>query len=95
MMTLALPRLVERLRACFPASSSSAGGAGHQLTRRTGWTLTWDIQRSVVIVEEGEQGETWIEKVGDLPANVQTIIAAGGLESWCRAEIAKSGTTQP
>lgn len=90
MMTLTLPRLVERLRVCFPAPLSSTGVARHQLTRRTGWTLTWDIQRSVVEVQEGEQGESWVEKVGDLPANVQAIIAAGGLESWCRAEIAKS-----
>jgi len=89
MMTLTLPRLVERLRVCFPAPSSSTGLTRHQLTRRTGWTLTWDIQRSVVVVQEGEQGESWVEEVGDLPANVQAIIAAGGLESWCRAEIAK------
>lgn len=91
MMTLTLPRLVERLRVCFPSPSSSAGVTSQQqqLTRRTGWTLTWDIQRSVVEVREGEQGDTWVEKVGDLPANVQAIIAAGGLESWCRAEISK------
>lgn len=32
--------------------------------------------------------ESWVEKVGDLPANVQAILAAGGLGSWCRADIA-------
>ena len=94
-MILILLRFVERLRVCFSAPSSSIEVTRHQLTRRTGWTLTWDIQRSVVVVQEGEQGESWVEKVGDMPANVQAIIAAGGLESWCRAEIAKSGTTQP
>lgn len=41
------------------------------------------------------QGESWEEKVGDLPASVQGVIAAGGLERWCRGEIAKSGRTQP
>ncbi|KAI1356396.1 Aconitase/3-isopropylmalate dehydratase [Xylaria sp. FL0043] len=90
MMTLTLSGLVERLRVCFPAPSPSAEDTRHPLTRRTGWTLTWDIQRSVVEVREGEQGETWVEKVGDLPANAQAIIAAGGLESWCRAEIKKT-----
>ncbi|RYP11175.1 hypothetical protein DL765_007862 [Monosporascus sp. GIB2] len=61
------------------------------LTRRTGWTLTWDVRRSVVDVQEGPDGTTWTEKVGELPATVQAIIAAGGLEAWIRAEVAKSG----
>ena len=56
LMTLELPRLVERLRDRFPSSSST--GAGKRLTRRTGWTLTWDIGRSVVEVVEGEGGDT-------------------------------------
>lgn len=84
LVALELPRLVERLRACFPADAT-----GPQPTRRTGWTLTWDVKRSLIEVQEGEGGETWTEKVGELPANVQAIIAAGGLEGWCRAEIEK------
>lgn len=32
-------------------------------TRRTGWTLTWDVKRSKVIVQEGEGGPTWIQSV--------------------------------
>ncbi|KAL2279180.1 hypothetical protein FJTKL_13568 [Diaporthe vaccinii] len=89
LMTLELPRLVERLRTRFHSPSSAAEAGGHQRTRRTGWTLTWDIKHSIVEVQEGEQGERWAEKVGELPANVQAIIAAGGLESWVRSEIAK------
>lgn len=93
LMTLELPRLVERLRGRFPSSSSA--GARRRLTRRTGWTLTWDIGRSVVEVVEGEGGDTWSEKVGDLPPGLQAIIAAGGLEAWCKAEISKRGAKAP
>ena len=32
-------------------------------TRRTGWTLTWDVKRSKVIVQEGEGGPTWSQTV--------------------------------
>ncbi len=57
------------------------------LTRRTGWKFVWDVKRSRVIVTEGEGGETWSQKVGELPPNVQEIIARGGLEKWVKAEI--------
>lgn len=60
------------------------------LTRRTGWTLTWDVRRSSVTVQEGKNGATWIQKVGDLPPNVQEIIARGGLEKWVQKEIEAS-----
>ena len=59
-----------------------------QLTIRTGWTFTWDVRRSQVVVTEGENGETWTQKVGELPPNVQDIIARGGLEKWVQKEIA-------
>ncbi|KAL9078158.1 MAG: hypothetical protein Q9157_002916 [Trypethelium eluteriae] len=59
------------------------------LTRRTGWTLEWDVRRSLVSVEEGKGGEKWSQKVGELPPNVQEIIARGGLEKWVAAEIGK------
>lgn len=49
------------------------------LTRRTGWRVTWDVRRSVLEVEEGEGGARWEEKVPEIPANVQRIIAGGGL----------------
>jgi len=58
-----------------------------QLTRRTGWTLEWDVRRSTVNIQEGPDGIKWSVKVGELPPNVQEIIALGGLESWVRKEI--------
>ncbi|KAJ5821812.1 uncharacterized protein N7525_011096 [Penicillium rubens] len=88
LMGLEVPRLIERLRASF--AQPPPGDAGRQLTRRTGWTLTWDVKRSVVEVKEGESGESWTEQVGELPANVQEIIAEGGLEAWVKGKVAKS-----
>lgn len=58
-----------------------------QLTRRTGWKLTWDVRRSRVEVQEGPGGPSWSQKVGELPPNVQEIIARGGLENWVKREI--------
>ena len=57
------------------------------LTRRTGWTFIWDVRRSRVEVQEGEGGGRWTQKVGELPPNVQEIIARGGLEKWVKKEI--------
>ncbi|MCJ1230220.1 mitochondrial Homoaconitase [Toensbergia leucococca] len=57
------------------------------LTRRTGWMFTWDVRRSKVVIQEGEGGATWSQKVGELPPNVQEIIARGGLENWVKNEI--------
>ena len=62
-----------------------------QLTVRTGWTFTWDVRRSRVVVKEGEGGETWTQAVGELPPNVQEIVARGGLEKWVRGEIEAAG----
>ncbi|KAI1825177.1 hypothetical protein F4861DRAFT_502675 [Xylaria intraflava] len=89
LINLQVPRLVERLRAHFNAGESS--GAGKKaLTHRTDWTLTWDIRHNTVEVQEGPNGTVWTEKVGVLPAPIQAIIAAGGLEALTRAEIAES-----
>ncbi|KAL8925698.1 MAG: hypothetical protein Q9208_003381 [Pyrenodesmia sp. 3 TL-2023] len=57
------------------------------LTRRTGWKLVWDVRRSKVDIEEGENGKKWSQRVGELPPNVQEIIARGGLEKWVKKEI--------
>jgi homoaconitate hydratase len=66
-MGLEVPRLVERLRPYF-SSHSSVDATERQPTRWTGWTLTWDVKRSVVEVREGEEGDSWTEQVGELPA---------------------------
>ncbi|KAL9613350.1 MAG: hypothetical protein Q9167_002111 [Letrouitia subvulpina] len=57
------------------------------LTRRTGWKLVWDVKRSIIEIEEGKGGDRWSQKVGELPPNVQEIIARGGLENWVKKEI--------
>ena len=80
LMGVEVPRLVQRLRETF-------GGADGVLTRRTGWTFLWDVRRSKVTVTEGPGGETWSQKVGELPPNVQEIIARGGLEKWVKSQI--------
>jgi homoaconitate hydratase len=85
LMSVEVPRLVQRLRERF---SKGSDGADAQLTRRTGWKLLWDVRRSKVVVTE-DSGETWSQKVGELPPNVQEIIARGGLEKWVKAEIEK------
>ncbi|KAL1972495.1 hypothetical protein VTN31DRAFT_6909 [Thermomyces dupontii] len=82
LMGLEVPRLIERLRETFRAP-----GKGKALTRRTGWTLTWDVRRSRIEVQEGEGGKKWTHRVGELPPNVQEIIAKGGLENWVKDTI--------
>lgn len=63
--------------------------AEKQLSRRTGWKLVWDVKNSQIQVTEGDGGKTWTEKVGELPPNVQEIIAKGGLEKWVQQEISR------
>lgn len=70
-----------------PPPAPLAPGAAKRPSRRTGWTLEWDVGRSTVTVREGEGGPVWTERVGTLPPNVQEIIALGGLESWVKAKI--------
>ena len=60
------------------------------LTRRTGWTFSWDVRRSKVEVQEGNGGPKWSQKVGELPPTVQEIIARGGLEKWVKTEIERA-----
>lgn len=82
LMGVEVPRLVRRLRETFPRDDKSPP----VLTRRTGWRLLWDIRRSKVVVTEAD-GSSWEQKVGELPSNVQDIIARGGLEKWVKAQI--------
>ncbi|PGH06602.1 homoaconitase, mitochondrial [Blastomyces parvus] len=88
LMGLEVPRLVERLRESFGNAGAEDGRKA--LTRRTGWTLTWDVRRSRIEVQEGEGSAKWTHKVGELPPNVQEIIARGGLEKWVKNAIAES-----
>ncbi|KAK0719637.1 hypothetical protein B0H67DRAFT_551962 [Lasiosphaeris hirsuta] len=83
LMGVEVPRLVQRLRETFKADKTGE----KVLTRRTGWKFVWDVRRSKVTVTEGEGGETWSQKVGELPPNVQEIIARGGLEKWVKHQI--------
>ncbi|KAK1809720.1 mitochondrial Homoaconitase [Friedmanniomyces endolithicus] len=70
-----------------PPAPISKPAMASKLTVRTGWTFTWDVRRSRVVVVEGEGGREWMQRVGELPPNVQEIIARGGLEGWVRGEI--------
>lgn len=81
LLGLESPRLIERLRATFSSASKVN-------TRRTGWTLTWDVARSTIEVQEGPDGERWEEKVGEFPENLQDIIVKGGLTRWIKHQIA-------
>ncbi|EWC45527.1 mitochondrial momoaconitase [Drechslerella stenobrocha 248] len=96
LMCLEVPRLLERLRTRFSSPLSRAAAskpvasvdaAERKLTRRTGWTLTWDVARSVIEVQEGQGGESWTERVSELPLNMQEIIAGGGLEAWVKGKL--------
>lgn len=82
---LEIPRLVQRLRETFSTSQQEKA-----LTRRTGWTLTWDVRFSKITIQEGKGGPTWSHKVAALPPNLQEIIAAGGLEKWVKKQISVS-----
>jgi homoaconitate hydratase len=70
-----------------PPAPQASPDQEKNLTRRTGWILTWDVRRSKVVIQEGEGGKTWSEKVTALPPNIQEIIARGGLEKWVKKEI--------
>lgn len=74
-----------------PPAATAQPAQAKQLTRRTGWTLEWDVRRSTVNVQEGSNGAQWNVKVGELPPNVQEIIALGGLENWVKKEIGGTG----
>ncbi|KAI1043854.1 hypothetical protein LB505_003351 [Fusarium chuoi] len=80
LMGVEVPRLVERLRETYKNDTEKP------LTRRTGWKFVWDVRRSKVVITEND-GKQWEQKVGELPANVQEIIAKGGLEKWVKSKI--------
>ncbi|BFZ57190.1 mitochondrial Homoaconitase [Savitreella phatthalungensis] len=78
LLCLDTPYLIERLRVAF--------GAG-PATRRTGWTITWEVARSKIIVREGSEGPTWERAVGTLGPSVQSLFVEGGLEGLVKAEL--------
>ncbi|KAK6585037.1 hypothetical protein PZA11_003261 [Diplocarpon coronariae] len=84
-----LPDNEESLDSPTPATQTTLAQE-KVLTRRTGWTFEWDVERSMVLVTEGHGGPTWSQKVGELPPNVQEIMAKGGLEKWVQGEISDS-----
>jgi homoaconitate hydratase len=75
-----MPKLVERLR------ESYKNDAEKPLTRRTGWKLLWDVRRSQVTITK-QDGTTWVQKVGEMPPNVQEIIAKGGIVKWVQSTL--------
>jgi len=111
LMSVEVPRLVQRLRETFapspveattevteptrnresldspPPAAQTSPKQEKVLTRRTGWKFLWDVRRSRVDVQEGEGGAKWSQNVGELPPNVQEIIARGGLAKWVKKEI--------
>ncbi|SCV28697.1 uncharacterized protein FFB14_01915 [Fusarium fujikuroi] len=84
-LAISIHFVVAGLRAAFPKDTKRPIP-----TFRTGWTLKWDVKKSIVHVQEGEGGEESAEKVGDIPPNVQEIIALGGLHERCRHELKKA-----
>lgn len=91
--TLELPKLVQLLRTRFSGSSETLNDEApikeKRLTQRTGLKLRWDVRRSLVEVSDTNNHVIFRKKVGEMPPNVQEIIAAGGLENRVRQEVAK------
>ncbi|KAI0513183.1 hypothetical protein F5B22DRAFT_277676 [Xylaria bambusicola] len=80
LLTLELPKLVERLREAFKDDAEKP------LTRRTGWKLLWDVRRSKVTITQ-KDGISWEQKVGEMPPSVQEIVAKGGVVKWVQSKI--------
>ncbi|TFA97524.1 Homoaconitase, partial [Trichoderma ghanense] len=80
LLGLEMPKLVERLREAYK------NDAEKPLTRRTGWKLLWDVRRSQVTITE-QDGTSWVQKVGEMPPNVQEIIAKGGIVKWVQSTL--------
>lgn len=81
LLTLELPKLIDMMR-----EQNLSNG---ELTKRTGWTLKWDVKKSLVTVTNKEGEVVLNQKVGELGENLQDIIIEGGLEGWVRAQLKK------
>ncbi|CCU82833.1 hypothetical protein BGHDH14_bgh00135 [Blumeria hordei DH14] len=99
LMGAEFPQLIHRLRQYYSGVKAPSDTTGslqscpaHEnsgkkiLTRRTGWMLSWDLQRSTITVTEPD-GKMWDQNVGEMPPNVQEIIARGGLEKWVKSKL--------
>jgi homoaconitate hydratase len=67
-----------------PPAAQATPKQEKKLTRRTGWTFTWDVRFSKVTIQEGQGGPIWSQDVASLAPNLQEIIANGRLEEWVR-----------
>ena len=94
--TLELPKLVQLLRNRFSSPTETLSDEvpvkEKKLTQRTGLKLRWDVRRSIVEVFDTNNDVIFRKKVGEMPPNVQEIIAAGGLENRVKQEVAKQPT---
>ncbi|KIX97997.1 uncharacterized protein Z520_06076 [Fonsecaea multimorphosa CBS 102226] len=88
LMGLVVPKLIRRLQSRFTS------GGGDTATRKAIVTshrmdISLDVKKSQIeVLTGGAGGKRWIEKVGELPPNVQEIIANGGLGKWVQTKIA-------
>ncbi|KAK7416543.1 mitochondrial Homoaconitase [Neonectria punicea] len=80
LLGIELPKLIERLREVYKDDKEKP------LTRRTGWKLLWDVRRSKVTITE-QDGTSWVQQVGEMPPNVQEIVAKGGIVKWVQAKL--------
>ncbi|RPA87124.1 homoaconitase [Ascobolus immersus RN42] len=83
LLTVEVPRLIERLREHFQGKLASK-------VKRTGWEVEWNLKKATVTVWEGGKEEgtpSWTVPVGELSKNVQEIVARGGLEKWVKNKI--------
>ena len=83
------PEANEQSLDSIPTGPAQTPKGEKMLSRRTGWQLVWDVARSEVQITEGQGGETWTEKVPEVPPNVQRIVAGGGLVKTRQAMFAK------
>ncbi|KAL8912511.1 MAG: hypothetical protein Q9172_007492 [Xanthocarpia lactea] len=70
-----------------PPASQAAPPQEMPLTRRTRCRPVWDVRRSKVDIQDENNGPRWSQKVGELPPNVQEIIATGGRGKWAKKQI--------
>lgn len=82
-------RLIPSGSSAAPANTDDMAAPKKVLTRRTDLKLRWDVRRSLVEVTDSRGKIIFRQKVGEMPPNVQDIIACGGLEKWVKREIEK------